>query len=303
MNAKGFAQLLVLWALLLLGTLAMSFAFSMRTEAQASRNGMDAVRAYFQARTGIERAMALLSTASPDNVSRVPLKGEDGDAGYEVRIEPESGKIDINAVSEEMLKEILRNGGLASDEAEKLGDAILDWRDGDDAPRDAGAETSYYAALPEPIKPRDGRLASVEELRYVRGVTPELYTRLLSKIFTVFAGAMRIDVNVAPAEVLRVLPGFPADAAARVVSRREEARFRSPVELSQFLGGEGFQAGPVPFLSTTSFSRVYTVTSTGRAGGQVVRSVRCVIDMRSGSAVGGKIVRWADQVPLDEEAR
>ena len=42
------------WALLLLGTLAMSFAFSMRTEAQASRNGLEAARAYFLARTGVE---------------------------------------------------------------------------------------------------------------------------------------------------------------------------------------------------------------------------------------------------------
>ena len=35
MNREGIAQLVVLWALLLLGTLAMSFAFSMRTEAMA----------------------------------------------------------------------------------------------------------------------------------------------------------------------------------------------------------------------------------------------------------------------------
>src|SRR3989304_4555502 len=32
MSSKGIAQLVVLWALLLLGTLAMSFAFSLRTE-------------------------------------------------------------------------------------------------------------------------------------------------------------------------------------------------------------------------------------------------------------------------------
>lgn len=303
MNARGIAQLIVLWALLLLGTLAMSFAFSMRTEALASRNGMDALRAYFQARTGVERAAALLAAVPADNVSPVPLTGEDGDAGYEVRIEPEAGKIDINTVSEDMLNEILRNGGLSEDEAKGLADAILDWKDEDDVPRSAGAEVPYYATLPEPIRPRDARFASVEELRHVKGVTPEVHSRLLARIFTVYSGISRVNVNVAPVEVLRVLPGFSPELAALVVSRREESPFRSPAELSAFLAAEGFRLGPLPFLSTTSFSRVYTLTATGRAGGKVVRSLRCTIDMRGGSAVGGKIVRWADQVPLDEEAR
>jgi len=302
-NARGIAQLLVLWALLLLGTLAMSFAFSMRTEAQASRNGMDAVRAYFQARTGIERAAMLLRSVPADNASTLAISGEDGDAGYEARIDREGGRIDVNFASEALLKEVFRNAGLSEDEAERLGDAILDWRDEDDLPRPNGAEAPYYAGLPEPIRPRNGRLASIEELRYVRGVSPELYAGLFSRIFTVYGGTPRVDVNTAPVELLRVLPGFTPETASRVAQQREMVPFRSPAELSLFLGGEGVRVDPLPYLTTGSLSRFYTITSTGRAGGQAVRSIRCTIDMAGGGNDVVKIVRWADQVPLDEEAR
>ncbi len=303
MNANGIAQLLVLWALLLLGALAMSFAFSMRTEALASRNGMDAVRAYFQARTGIGRAVVLLRTGPTDNASVLTLRGEDGDAGYEARIEREGGRIDINFASEPLLKEVLRNAGLPEDEAERLGDAILDWKDGDDVPRRNGAEAPEYAGLPEPIAPRNGRLESLEELRYVRGVTPELYAGIFARLFTVYGNSAQVDVNTAPLEVLKVLPGFTPETAARVAQRRDETPFRSPVELSLFLGEEGVRGEPLPYLATASFSRFYTIRSTGRAGGQVVRSVRCTIDMAGGGGERGKIIRWEDQVAVGEVSR
>lgn len=303
MNARGIAQLLVLWALLLLGTLAMSFAFSMRTEAQASRNGMDAVRAYFQARTGVERAVVFLRSVPIDNASVLTLSGEDGDAGYEVRIEREGGKIDLNDASEALLKEVLKQAGLPGDEAEALGDAILDWRDGDDVPRRNGAEAPYYAGLPEPIRPRNGRLASLEEVRYVRGVTPELWEGLFSSVFTVYGGRPQVNVNTAPIEVLRALPGFTPETADRVAQRRGESPFRSSAELSLFLAEEGVGEGPLPYLTTASGSRFHTLTSTGRAGGRVVRSIRCTIDVTGGGPDVVTILRWADQVPVDREVR
>ncbi|TFH29496.1 MAG: hypothetical protein E4G97_07135, partial [Deltaproteobacteria bacterium] len=137
---RGIALLLVLWALVLLGTLALGFSWSMRTEAMAARNGVDETRAYFQARTGVNRAVVLLASLSVDNVLAASITGEDGDASYAVRIESESGKMDVNLVGEEDLLEILKKGGLPEEEAEGVRDAILDWRDDDDNPRPRGAE-------------------------------------------------------------------------------------------------------------------------------------------------------------------
>ncbi len=301
MNREGIAQLVVLWALVLLGTLAMSFAFSMRTEAQASRNGLEAARAYFLARTGVERTIALLSSGASDNVLSGPVTGGEDGATYEVRVMPENGKIDINYVSEEGLKEILRNGGLSEDEAEHVGDAILDWRDGDDQRRPAGAEESDYAALATPVKPRNGRFASVGELRYVRGVSPEFFSRVLANVFTVDSGMAGVNVNAAPVEVLRVLPGFTPELADRVVERRREDAFQASGDVAAFLMETGAGPSAVPLIAGRLTSRVYTITSTGRAEGTVTRVIRCTIGAGGGSNPI-KIRRWEDHAPVYEEA-
>src|SRR3989337_1806931 len=82
---RGIALLLVLWALVLLGTLALGFSLSMRTEAMAARNGIDETRAWFQARTGVSRTVALLASRSADNVLAASIAGEDGDVSYAIR--------------------------------------------------------------------------------------------------------------------------------------------------------------------------------------------------------------------------
>ena len=51
-------------------------------------------------------------------------------------------------------------------------DAILDWIDRDEEPREFGAERSYYTAMGL-RPPRNGRLTSLEDLLQVRGVSPE----------------------------------------------------------------------------------------------------------------------------------
>lgn len=56
----------------------------------------------------------------------------------------------------------------------EIADAILDWLDEDDEPREFGAEFEYYSALDPPYAPKNGPLETVEELLLVRGVTPQL---------------------------------------------------------------------------------------------------------------------------------
>jgi len=300
-GTRGFAQLIVLWALLLLGTLTLSFSFAMRTEALAARNGLDATRAYYQARTGINRALVLLSTPAIDNVLREPLAGKEEDASYETRVVNEGGKIDINFVPEGTLKEALRKGGLPPEEAESVGDSILDWRDEDDMPRTNGAESASYASLPAPVKPRNGKLASLDELLSVKGVTPEIYARLLSRVFTVHGSSPSVDVNSAPVEVLRVLPGFTPEMAEAFVARRGEDPFRSPAEVASFLAGQGLPAGTLSILSTARLSQVYTIRSIGRAGGKIARYVECRVEIGGVGSKSINIRRWTDYVAAGEE--
>ena len=57
---------------------------------------------------------------------------------------------------------------------QSIADAILDWIDRDDSPRQFGAESSYYTGLSVPYGPRNAEPTSLEELLLVRDVTREM---------------------------------------------------------------------------------------------------------------------------------
>jgi Type II secretion system (T2SS), protein K len=57
---------------------------------------------------------------------------------------------------------------------EDVADAILDWLDPDDEPREFGAEIETYSGMSPPYGTKNGAVDTVEELLLVRGVTPQL---------------------------------------------------------------------------------------------------------------------------------
>jgi len=297
---RGVALLLVLWALVLLGTLALGFSWSMRTEAMAARNGIDETRAYFQARTGVNRAVVLLASLPADNVLAATIAGEDGDASYEVRVERESGKVDVNFVNDEVLLEMLKKGGLPDEEAEGVRDAILDWRDGDDVSLPRGAERAEYEQMTEPITPRNGKIRGIGELLYVKGVTKEFHEAFLSRVFTVHGKSAQLNFLRAPEIVLRSLPGVAVEAADRIVAGRREEPPIAAANLAAMVGEGLLTAQGLALLSGGSSSRAYTITATGRAGNDVVRVVRCLVEVSGSGEKGVMMLGWLDKAPREE---
>jgi type II secretory pathway component PulK len=84
-------------------------------------------------------------------------------------ITDESAKLNINTATREQLMRLV--GQIATEEmiVEELVDALLDWRDEDDEPREFGADAEYYASLETPYRPKNGAFDTVEELLMVRG--------------------------------------------------------------------------------------------------------------------------------------
>jgi general secretion pathway protein K len=296
---RGVALLLVLWALVLLGTLALGFSWSMRTEAMAARNGIDETRAYFQARTGVSRAIALLASLPSDNVLAAAIAGKDGDASYDVRVESESGKVDVNLVDDEVLLETLKKGGLPEEEVESVRDAILDWRDEDDVARPRGAERAEYGRMTEPITPRNGKFRGIGELMHVKGVAGEFHRAFLSRVFTVHGNSPRVNFLRAPEIVLRSLPGVSSEAADRIVAGRMEEPPISAAALAAMAGEGLLTAQGLALLSGGSSSNVYTITATGRAGGDVIRVVRCLVEVSGSGKKGVKMLGWLDNAPRE----
>lgn len=108
--------------------------------------------------------------------SVVSPKYEDGYAvGVRYGLEDESGKINLNTlIAMEEASEGVGRGLLMALPGmdEYTADAILDWLDADDEPRQFGAESEYYGTLDTPYQPRNGPLETLEELLLVRDVTP-----------------------------------------------------------------------------------------------------------------------------------
>ncbi len=98
-------------------------------------------------------------------------------AGVRYGLEDESARLNINALVE--IDKLQENAGRdllmgLPGMTEDVADAILDWMDSDDEPREYGAESDYYQGLSPAYSAKNGPLDTVEELLLVRGVTPQL---------------------------------------------------------------------------------------------------------------------------------
>ncbi len=108
----------------------------------------------------------------------VPNLDDEGNlGGIRYGLEDESARLNINALPE--LDKLQENGGRdllmgLPGMTEDVADAILDWMDEDDEPREYGCESDYYQGINPPYYAKNGPLDTVEELLLVRGVTPDL---------------------------------------------------------------------------------------------------------------------------------
>jgi hypothetical protein len=112
-----------------------------------------------------------------------PALDADGNpSGVRYGLENESARLNLNALTwlEEQSKAVGQETAgrdllmALPGMTEEIADAILDWLDEDEEPREYGAESDYYASLSPGYAPKNGQLETVEELLLVRGVTPQL---------------------------------------------------------------------------------------------------------------------------------
>lgn len=179
-SEAGIALLTVLWFLVAMSGLAVALVGVGRDSAYASRNAVRGIEVRAAMASAIEITAATLWRG------RLPTDGrlgwQRGPFTLEATVTPESGKIDLNAASDDLIE------ALATVAAEALGQddqaalaiahAILDWRDPDGERRLAGAEADDYADRGGVGRPRDGPFQFLAELRSVIGVDEALFAVL-----------------------------------------------------------------------------------------------------------------------------
>ncbi len=338
---RGIALFLVLWILMLLSVIAGEFCYTMRTEVNIARNFKESTQARYIAEAGLNHAVAELVRESmrprarreaaeesteeiPESEKEAPEDVEEidwrinvdipavpfGEGEFKVRIENESGKININTADRALLEMALNGFDLDDKEKDVIADSILDWRDPDQLHRMNGAEDDYYESLPEPYECKDADFDSVEELFLVRGVTPEIFYGGLQEMFTAFqegrasserregrggGTASRINVNAASPEMLRSLPQMTDQFVQAIVEYRREKDFESLDELASVLDVEVYKAiSPYITLKTSPY---YTVTSLGKVGGKegVTAGVQVMLRLDPREKTRFRLVRWLDR--------
>jgi type II secretory pathway component PulK len=111
-TSDGVVLIALLWVLTALSVIALSFARETRVEVAAARNTQAMGRAYFAARAGIattiyqlmeKRASTTGNDATSTTVDALDLgevEGTYGNATYQVTLQEESGKLNVNSVSD-----------------------------------------------------------------------------------------------------------------------------------------------------------------------------------------------------------
>jgi len=226
-DQRGIALILVLWLTILLTVIATGFAYSMRTETLAARNAVSLAQARGLADGAIMRVafelMRPRTLAESWQADGVVHYWDDGDAHVAANALDESGKIDLNAASDALLKGLLQSaGGLDVDAAQRVVDVIDDWKDADDVRRPNGAEAADYQAAGLSYKPANAPFESVAELQRVLGMTPTLYAAVADQL-TVFSKAPGVNPAYASRAVLLAIPGATGDVVDAYLRQRQDA--------------------------------------------------------------------------------
>ena len=305
-NEKGIALLVTLLILVLVVALVHEIFRIGAQSAQSGAYGRDSIRCILLAEGGTGAARIVLRIDARDNQydtldeiwSRAALPITLGDGEVRVTLEDEERKIDLNRL-------MLPNGN-APDERrlavfhrllDTLGiertvaDAVVDWLDNDENPRVGGAESSYYNGLPNPYRAKNDLFDTIGELRLVRGVTAEIYEKLLP--FVTVSSSGMVNLNTAPKEVLMSLSAGidlaeagPIDAktADEIIAYRQDHPFTTASQIGNVS----------PFLrdlyARTLIRNIVDVRSTYfhvRSSGDVGGTVRTIdaIGMRTGNEI------------------
>ena len=288
-SQRGIALLIVLWVMMILMVTVFSFSVMTRAETYGTLAFKEGMEKKFLAEAGIERGIMEIMYRSVNQNQTVTLVGKEmwkpdgtaytvdmGGSGTIVRVIDDSGKISLNSLTDSsgiIVKNLLINQGVSSENADIIVDSILDWKDADDLHRLHGAESDYYLSLPNPYKAGNVPFETLETLILVKGVTPEILYGTDTKkgiihFLTLYSTMSQININAAPKEILAALPGMTAEMAARIMELRASSEIRGVEDIKDIIGSSYSQMAPTVSFAPGSTSGAYTVESTGYKGNQ-----------------------------------
>jgi len=302
MSRRGFALLAALWLLVTLSVASLALGVTTRTRRLAAANLSEQARAAAAARAGVEQLRGRLVRRLDENAAATsahldPWRGADSllvdtlvvaDARAIVRVHDVGTALHLNRASEDDLRRFFVALRVDAGDADRLAQAIADWRDPDDLHRARGAERDAYLAAGAPALPRNGPFQALPELLSVRGMTPALYERM--RPLLTLLGSGQINLNLADRPVLLALPGMTEEAVAVLLRYRRQRRTIGSIadlerDLSPRARRELTAELPALLARTTTETRELEIVSEGWLPGSPVRVRATGLLVRSRGAV------------------
>lgn len=177
---------------------------------------------------GIEIAVANL--ASKDRKQQWPIDGvtrtiKFDDVTLAITVDDERGKLPLNGVNEDQIRQLFSAAGVAGPRLDTLVDSFEDWLDPDDDRRPHGAETADY--LSQGYKPRNGGFHTVSELRLIQGMDDDLYLRVAPTVTVFFGESGGFSESTSQILALEALSEV-GPASPEVMERQQELAGQKP---------------------------------------------------------------------------
>jgi general secretion pathway protein K len=288
----GFILIVVLGVVLVLCALLFGFSQTTRTSLAKADSFYRTEQAWNAAWGGLQVAVAMIrdvNAVCTDPPSAKLTTSENtftiGDVNCTVAVTEENGLLNVNRLKgadgqfdRRHVEQFLRLIDVVNRQQKDLPligygivPAVIDWVDGDDeitclpfVQRDnTGAENDDYQMGTPPRSCRNGPVDSLDELLWVRGMTPEGFGRL--RPYLTCVGDGKIDINAAPKAVLQSLSEqIDAALAEMIVRQRKLKPFKSLAELGGIPGMTDNICRDIQSLITAGLAeRFYRVRSQG----------------------------------------
>jgi general secretion pathway protein K len=216
----GMALIVVLWLVVLLSVMAAGHSRNVHTDTTLAARQLQSARTRALAEAGINHV--ILEMLAVDSDRKLPLDGSlfnvrIGDQDVTIAVRDATGFVDLNTANPELLDAALRACDTDATLRRDLVDAILDWRDSDDLTRLHGVEDDNYLATGVAWTSRDAAFESIDELRYLPGMSQALYDRLAPMV-TVYSTRGGLNLEYAPPALIAAVSGEEVPAAAADVA-------------------------------------------------------------------------------------
>jgi type II secretory pathway component PulK len=202
-KSPGAALIAVLWLIAILSMACMATLRIITFDLELASAKVHGSRARQVAEMGI--AIGSNPVVKRSDPMLRQMNDESGE-GFEVKINSEGGRFNINAIllqsDKELLKSMFIDWGLELEVAQEITDALIDWVDAGDDEQLNGAEKKYYEREGRINQPFNRPFYDLAEVSLVRGMDlVEAVRPDWRNWFTIWSGGP-LDLNEAPAELI-----------------------------------------------------------------------------------------------------